>query len=267
MLKPFVQLMLGAALRGARSRLIVQNPDDGEQFVQHKLVDKGRVHLIRGSGVNTGHFTPKLQALARNPLKVLLATRLLWDKGVREYVEAARRLKGEGMELEFLLAGTGDKGNPASIPGEQIEAWAREGVVTLLGHVEDMRALLRNTDMVVLPSYREGVPRILIEAAACGLPIVATDVPGCREIVVHGRNGLLVPPHDAVSLASAIKHLAVNPQRRVEMGTAGRELTLKEFDERLIIAKTLAVYDKLLMAGKRVVGKTFAPTADSGGRE
>lgn len=269
-LKPFVKVILSAVLRSRDSRLIVQNPDDGDQLVQHKLVEKKRVRLIRGSGVNTELFTPNYPVLPQTPLRVLLATRLLWDKGVREYVDAARSLKAGGVELEFLLAGTGDNGNPASISDKQIEAWVREGVITPLGHVEDMRLLLATTDMVVLPSYGEGVPRILLEAAACGLPIVTTDVPGCREIVVHGKNGLLVSPRDAASLASAIRQLAEDSDLRADMGRAGREIAQTEFDERRVIAETIAVYDELVTAGQvavvRDIGESQEQFSESGGQ-
>jgi len=136
--------------------------------------------------------------------RVLLAARLLWDKGIAEYVEAARRLRSEGHTVDFLLAGDPDPGNPAAVPEAAVRQWSAEGIVTWLGHVDDMPSLLRSVQVVVLPSYREGLPKGLIEAAACGLPLVTTDVPGCREVVTDGVDGLLVPVKDANALAAAI---------------------------------------------------------------
>lgn len=252
LIKPLLKLVLRAVLRGNGSRLIVQNPDDGRLFVLNRLVDANDVRLIRGSGVDTARFTPNSITNPNKHIRVLMATRLLWDKGVQEYVAAARILKKEGLDIEFLLAGASDEGNPDAIHAGQVLAWQAEGVIKALGHVEDMHVLLSDMDMVVLPSnYGEGVPRILIEAAACGLPIVTTDVPGCRESVVHGINGLLVPPRDAESLAKAIKQLFIEPQTRRDMGRASREIAVREFDERLVIGNTLAVYAELLNDGSK----------------
>lgn len=178
-------------------------------------------------------------------MKVLLAARLLWDKGVGEYVTSARQLLQEGIAAEFLLAGDPDPGNPASIPAEQLARWRRESDVTLLGHVDDMPALLAQTDLAVLPSYREGTPRSLLEAAACGLPLIATDAPGCREIVEHEVNGLLVPIKDAPLLAAALRRLCREPETRQRMGQASRAKALAEFDERIVFDKTRAVYGEL----------------------
>ena len=178
-------------------------------------------------------------------LKILLATRLLWEKGVGEYVAAARQLRQEGIAAEFLLAGDLDPGNPASIPVEQLDRWRQDSDVTLLGHIDDMATLLAQTDIAVLPSYREGTPRSLLEAAACGLPLVTTDAPGCREIVQHEVNGLLVPVKDAAALAAALRRLCQEPATRQRMGRASRAKALAEFDERLVFEQTLAVYEEL----------------------
>jgi glycosyltransferase involved in cell wall biosynthesis len=245
LLRPFVKGILKTVLRGEGIRLIVQNPDDGEQFIQNQLVDAKVVRLVRGAGVDTSRFVPTRIEKQNTRITVLMASRLLWDKGVQEYVDAARNLIGEGLDIEFLLAGSSDEGNPAAIPNSQVQAWQTEGVVKALGHVEDMKGLFSYADLVVLPSYREGVPSILIEAAACGLPIVTTDVPGCREVVVHGKNGMLAPPRDSESLAEAIKLLALNPQKRREFGMAGREIAVQEFDVKRVIDDTLAVYAEL----------------------
>lgn len=185
------------------------------------------------------------------PLKILLASRLLWEKGIGEYVVAARQLRQESVAAEFLLAGDPDPGNPASIPIKQLDRWRQESDVTLLSHVGDMAALLAQTDIVVLPtSYGEGVPRSLIEAAACGLPLIATDAPGCREIVEHEVNGLLIPVKDAPALAAALRRLCHEPATRQRMGHASRAKALAEFDERIVFEQTLAVYRELGIEAK-----------------
>ncbi len=176
---------------------------------------------------------------------MLLAARLLWDKGIAEYVEAARRLRSEGHAVDFLLAGDPDPGNPAAVPEAAVRQWSEEGIVTWLGHVDDMPSLLRSVQVVALPSYREGLPKGLIEAAACGLPLVTTDVPGCREVVTDGVDGLLVPVKDANALAAAILRLQGDADLRRRLGAAARVKAEQEFDERIVVGRTLAVYREL----------------------
>lgn len=246
LLRPPVRALLRLALSGPNSRLILQNPDDQTAFQQAGLIDPYRIHLICSVGVDIEQFQPgHCPVSTANPLKILLASRLLWEKGIGEYVAAARQLRQEGLAVECLLAGNPDPGNPASISPEQLAAWRQEGDVTLLGHVDDMPALLARTDIAVLPSYREGVPRSLIEAAACGLPLIASDVPGCREIVQPGVNGLRVPARDAAALAAAICQLYHDPLARQRMGQASRAKVLAEFDERIVFEQTWAVYEEL----------------------
>jgi glycosyltransferase involved in cell wall biosynthesis len=180
------------------------------------------------------------------PFRVLLPARLLWDKGVGEYVEAARQLVTEGRNIRFLLAGAPDPGNPTSVPVATLRHWEEEGLIRSLGHVDDMPGLFRAVDAAVLPSYREGLPRGLIEAAACGLPLVTTDAPGCREVVSDGVEGFLVPVRDARHLAEAIAKLQDEPVLRERMGQAARAKALAEFDERIVIDRTFAVYRELL---------------------
>jgi glycosyltransferase involved in cell wall biosynthesis len=244
-LRPVVRATLKFALGGQSTRVIVQNPDDRTLLVSAGLASAQNTRLIRGSGVDIRRFRPTEPAPARKP-RVLLATRLLWDKGIGEFIEAARQLQRAGISAEFVLAGVSDSGNPSAVPQQEIERWAEEGVATALGHVEDMPGLLAGVDIVVLPSYREGLPRILLEAAASGIPIVTTDVPGCREIVEHESNGLLVPVKDAGALAAAIRRLIESPATRARFGASGRRRVLAEFDERIVIADTLKVYDELL---------------------
>jgi glycosyltransferase involved in cell wall biosynthesis len=169
----------------------------------------------------------------------------LWDKGVAEYVEAARTLKGQTLPIELLIAGAPDAGNPTSVPAALVREWHEAGLITHLGHVDDMAALLSDIDIVVLPSYREGAPRSLIEAAAAGVPVITTDVPGCREVVEHGVNGIIVPAREVRALAAAIRFLHEHPNERIRMGAAGREKALRQFDQRLVFEATHALYLEL----------------------
>ena len=248
LLRPMVRMLMRFALRAPQGRLILQNRDDCALFLQNHLVEPDHIRLIRGSGVNTAKFIQSSKTgLSGETVRVLLATRLLWEKGVGEYAEAARILKRDAGNIEFLLAGSPDEGNPASVPQASISKWVSEGILIALGHTDNMSSLLSEVDLVVLPtSYGEGTPRILLEAAASGLPIVATDVPGCREIVATGVNGLLVPAKDSKALAETIKYLVEHPEERVRMGQAGRKKVLEEFDERIVIQSTLDVYRELL---------------------
>jgi glycosyltransferase involved in cell wall biosynthesis len=246
LLRPVVTYLLRLVLRGRRSRLIVQNPNDRDELVRQGIVTGENTVLIRGSGVNVSAFEP-VERNGRIKLRVLMATRMLWSKGVHEYITAAALVRLSHPHIEFLMAGDPDPGNPASVPEEVIRQWRDAGIVNYLGHVESMSALLRDVDVVVLPTvYGEGVPRILVEAAAAGVPIIASNVPGCREIVEQGVNGLLIPPRSAEALAAAIYDLCGDEGRRVRMGESGRKLAVQEFDERLVIHRTLEVYRELL---------------------
>lgn len=246
-LRPVVRTLARFAFDSRRARLIVQNPDDHAEFVDAGVVRPDRVHIIPGSGVDLSRF----MAVARQPvegapLRVLLAARMLWDKGLQEFIDAARMLRAEGRRIDFLLAGEPDPGNPASAPAEVIRGWVDEGVVQWLGHVGDMAALLASVDIVVLPSYREGLPKTLIEAAGCGLPLVTTDVPGCREVVTHEVDGLLCPVRTVEPLALAIARLQDDPALARRLGDAARLKAMERFDERIVIDRTLGVYREVL---------------------
>jgi len=248
LLRPVVRALLRLALGGRGARLVLQNPDDVALFEQAGLVDPAQVRLIAGSGVDCGRFLVRPSAPAGRPLRVLLAARLLWDKGLAEYITAARRLRDEGRAIQFLLAGDPDPGNPAAVPEATVREWVANGTVEWLGHVDDMPALFASVDMVVLPSYREGLPKGLIEAAACALPLVTTDVPGCRQVVTDGVDGLLVPARDGDALARAIARLQDDPELAARLGQAARAKALAEFDEKIVIERTMAVYRELLPA-------------------
>jgi glycosyltransferase involved in cell wall biosynthesis len=248
LLRPIVRVLMRAALGGKGARLILQNPDDVKLFETARLVSSEMIRLVPGSGVDCSRFLPPARETraSNEPLRVLFAARLLWDKGLAEFVEAARELKAENRALEFLLAGAPDPGNPAAVPTETILSWQANGTVQWLGQVSEMPALLASADMVVLPSYREGLPKTLIEAAACARPLITTDAPGCRQVVTHGVNGLLVPVRDAKALARAIALLQDEPALARRLGQAAREKALTEFDERLVNARTLKIYSELV---------------------
>ena len=243
LLRPWVAGALRLSVDADDSALIVQNPDDRKMLVEAGIVKAARIRLIRGSGVDIRRFAPSPEP-AGTPL-VMLPSRLLWDKGVGEFVAAAGLLRERGAEARFALVGDGDPGNPATIPEGRLRAWQAEGAVEWWGRREDMPAVLSSAAIVCLPSYREGLPKVLLEAAACGRPLVATDVPGCREIVIDGGNGLLVPPRDAPALAEAIGRLIKEPGLRADMGRRGRELVEAQFSEERVVAQTLAVYREL----------------------
>ncbi len=247
-LRPMVKLLMRGTLGGKQSRLILQNPDDADAFVRARLVPQQHIRVIRSSGVNLERFLPVDAIIEPRPLRVLLAARLLWEKGIGEFIEAARMLRAQGRNIEFVIAGSPDPGNPRSASREQAEGWVAEGLVDWRGHVDDMPSLMRSMDVIALPSYyREGVPKSLIEAAACGLAVVTTNLPGCREVVSEdGVDGLHVEPRCARSLA---ERLALLDDDRVlvrRLGDQARRKAMEHFDEQMVIRRTIEVYDELL---------------------
>lgn len=251
-LRPVVRTLLKLALGGKGARLVLQNPDDVALFEQARLVQPEQIRLIPGSGVNCERFAPQAESqklsVGDGRMRVVLPARMLWDKGLAEYVEAARQLRAQGRDIVCLLAGDPDPGNPAAVPDATIRGWEAEGLVRWLGHVDDMPALFASVDVVALPSYREGLPKGLIEAGASGLPLITTDVPGCREVVTHEVDGLLVPLKDGQALAAAIGSLHDDTALRQRLGQAAREKALREYDERLIVSRTVDVYRELVKA-------------------
>ena len=219
---------------------LVQNPDDGKTLERLGL-SPAKIRLIQGSGVDLQEFRPHPEPAGRPT--VVLSSRLIWEKGVGEFVAAARLLRARGVVARFVLAGAPDTSKRSSIPESQLIQWAAEGIVELLGWVSDMPRVLAECHLVCLPSYYgEGIPKSLIEAAAAGRPIVTTDMPGCREIVHHGDNGLLVPPRNAEALAEAIWLLLADPGLRRRMGARGRSRAEQEFGLDSIIKQTLSIY-------------------------
>jgi len=227
------------------SRVIFQNQEDLKRFVESKIVSSKKAILIRGVGVNVLKFkyTPEHSS---TPI-VVLASRMLWNKGIGELVEAARNLRKKSVECRVVLVGVPDPENPQSIDEETLKSWHDEGAVEWWGYREDMPRVLSEANIVVLPTtYGEGLPTILLEAASCGRAVIATDVPGCREIVRHKENGLLVPVGNTQLLIDSLRLLIGNQDLRKRMGMCGRKIAEKEFSVEKIVAETLLVYKRLL---------------------
>jgi glycosyltransferase involved in cell wall biosynthesis len=238
-LRVLVRLLLQAAL--SRGLLVLQNADDAALLCGARIVDRAQIRIVRGSGVDLDRFRPAAVPPAGPPV-VMLPARMLWDKGVGEFVTAAGRLRNSGCEARFVLVGGRDDENPQSIDASTLARWQQDGVVEWWGHRDDMPAVYGLTTIVCLPSYREGTPKSLLEAAACGLALVTTDVPGCREVVRQEENGLLVPAHDAPALAEAIGELLADPARRRRFAAASRAMAEREFGEASVVAQFLAIY-------------------------
>ena len=236
-------LALRLAVRGGP--VTVENPENRVTLARLG-VEPARIKLIRGSGLDTARYQP-LADPPEAPLAAALVGRMLRSKGVLEAAAAIRILRAQGRGIELLLAGSADPDNRDSLSEAELTALGAEPKITWLGHVADVRTVWRRAAIALFPStYGEGVPNALLEAAGCGRPIVATDIPGCREVVRDGETGLLVPPYDVARLAEAIGALAGDPARRQAMGQAGRALVEREFAEPVIIAQTLALYAELL---------------------
>ena len=228
-------------LSGKNCRTVVQNEDDKAALLNFGISRSVPLFLIPGSGINLEKFTPSVIKNTGN-VKILMASRILIDKGVREYVAAARKILALREDVEFLLAGTPDPGNPSSIEIEEIETWRDIKGFEYLNYVENIKELLDLIDIAVLPSYREGLPRSLLEASACQLPCVASDVPGCHDVVDDGVTGYLVEPKKTGELALAMERLIDDPNLRKRMGVAARERVSKLFSEEMVIDKTLEIY-------------------------
>ncbi len=239
-----VKFLYRLALRHESLTVIFQNPDDKEVLVSIGAVQEEKCVIIRGSGVNLNDYpvTPE----PRDQFVVTMAARLLEEKGVYEFVEAAQILSRRGVDCSFWLAGERDPGNPSSIKAKDIESWHKSGLIELLGHRTDIPEVFANSNLVVLPSYREGLPKVLIEAAACGRAVVTTNVPGCRYAIEANVTGLLVLVRDADALANAIERLAYDKVLRSSMGAAGRRLAEQSFSISTVVKHHLEIYDHLM---------------------
>ncbi len=242
------------ALAGADTRMIFQNPDDRRIFIERRLIDSKKTTVIRGSGIDEKVFSPRPENTSGIPV-VLFAGRLLWQKGLGDFVEAARRLQGEAL---FRVVGYEESTSPLNVSTAQLKAWQDAGLIEWQGKRDDMSAAYSESNIVCLPStYGEGVPKVLIEAAACARSCVATDTPGCREIIRHGENGLLVPPNGIDALVDAIQQLIDDPYLRSEMGNRGREIVLEGFTLRRVVEETIALYRSALQDAET---RSFTPS-------
>ena len=240
LVRPLLRWVLARLLNRPHSLTIVQNPED-QALLERSGVSASRLRLIRGAGVDLQIFYPVIPPV--EPVCIVLVARMLWDKGVGEFVEAARRLTASKVNARFVLVGDPDPANPASVPESTLRNWHGQHGVEWWGRREDMPAVLQAAHIACLPSsYGEGLPKSLLEAAACGLPIVTTDAPGCREVVRDGVNGLLVPVRDAAALAAALEKLIGDAALRCRMGEQSRVRAETEFGLETVIAQTLAVY-------------------------
>jgi glycosyltransferase involved in cell wall biosynthesis len=237
----------GSMSNRAGTRVLVQNPDDERALRDSHTVRPEHLVVIPGSGVDVNRFAPSPDGEPVGVPRVTLVSRMLWSKGVGDFVKSAKLLREKGVEFEAVLVGSPDPENPQSISEETLRRWRHEGVVNWWGHCDDVPSVWRGSHVAVLPTYYgEGLPKTLLEAAACGLPLVATDAPGCREIVVDGHNGLLVPAKDPESLAMAIERLVSDPDVRRGMGRAARAVAVEQFSEEIVIDRVLALYRSLM---------------------
>jgi len=245
LIRPMVLSLMCLAFGHRNARVIVQNASDRAFLIDNGVAPMKATVLIQGSGVDLARFKPAPEP-AGEPV-VILPSRLIWEKGIQEFVDAAKRLRGEGVAARFALIGNTHPSNPRAVPEETLRGWADAGIVEWWGRREDMPEVMAQSHIVCLPSkYGEGVPKVLLEAAAAGRAIVATDTPGCREVIDDGAEGLLVPPGDSVALAAALRRLIEQPDERKAMGAAGRARATKDLDIEQVVARTLEIYGELL---------------------
>ncbi len=243
LIRQMARLQYRMAFSHPNCAAIFENDTDRQYFIRTGLVASKQSRLIEGVGIDPGLFTPAPEP-GGIPV-IVLPARMLWDKGVGTLVEAARLMRPR-CQARIALVGEPDSGNPASIEEETLNEWRQQGIIEWWGWRENMPAVYQEAHIVTLPSSGEGVPTVLLEAAACGKPLVATDVPGCRDVVADGVNGLLVPPGDPAALAEALEKLIRQPELRKKMGEAGRQLILEKYTSQRVNAATLAVYGQIL---------------------
>ncbi|EGS63003.1 MULTISPECIES: glycosyltransferase family 4 protein [Vibrio] len=239
-----VILMYRFAFNQKRLSVIFQNPDDRDILLSLKTLNTHQVRMIRGSGVDLLDY-PFLPEPEGTPV-VAMAARLLKDKGVIEFIEAAKILNERNIAVEMKLIGAPDLGNPTSVSQTELDQWAASGFVQLLGYQENIGKHYSEANIICLPSYREGLPKSLVEAAACGRPVVTTDVPGCRDAITPEKTGLLVPVKNAIALADAIEVLVQDTALRKTMGEAGRVLAEEAFAIEKIVEQHMIIYRELL---------------------
>lgn len=231
------------------SKVIFQNNADYELFIKNKLVSLKRATVVNGSGIDTNFYSPANCKCQKRYSKFTFAliSRLLWDKGVAEFVNAASVIKQRYLDTQFYLVGPIDKGNPATITMDNIKVWVKNKIIKYKEFISDVRKFICKVDVIVLPSYREGLPRILLEAASMEKPIITTDVPGCKEVVENDKTGFVVPPGDYLSLAKAMeKMIKISSSKREIMGKAARRKVKKEFDIEIVIKKYINIVKEIL---------------------
>ena len=230
------------------SKVFFQNRDDFELFVKNRLVNKEKCDIVPGSGIDVEKFKPINIEKKDNIFKFLLIARMIWDKGIKEYVEAAKIIKNKYKNVEFLLLGPANVKNPTAIPIDTIKNWEKEGLVKYLGVTDNVKEEIAKVDCIVLPSYyREGVPRVLLESASMAKPIITTNNVGCKEVVDDKVNGYLCKVRNSKDLAGKMeKMLNLKEEERIKMGLKGREKMIKEFDKKIVINKYLEVIENLL---------------------
>lgn len=238
-LTKFVRLLYTYSLRFPK-KIFFLNKDDAKVFIHYKIVDKSKTVLLPGEGVDTIHYCPENESPKNKTITFLLFARLLWDKGVGEYVEAAKQIKLKFyQDIDFQLVGYIDQNNPSGIKREQIQNWEDDGIITYLGATENMKPIISKVDCVVLPSYyREGVPRTLLEAAAMEKPIITTDNVGCKEVVEDKITGFLCHARNAIDLQEKmLRMINLTHAERIKMGKKGRIKMITEFEETIVIKK------------------------------
>ena len=263
-----LSFLFGLVLDKRHSKTVFENSDDRDYFINQGWVNQENAVLIRGAGVDTERFTPKLRepfahdeqqqsglddpqpSPDKNLPIVMLLSRMLWDKGIGEFVEAARQLRAEKVDscARFVLVGDPDDDNRGAIPRDQLAAWQKEGVIEWWGFKPDVENILAQATISCLPSYREGLPKSLLESIAMGLPCIATDVPGCREAVMEGVNGFLMPARDSTALAASIKLLLQNVELQEKFGEASRQLAVENFSREIVNNQTLKLYQCVLLS-------------------
>ena len=245
LLRPWFVIAFRYLLNDKSYKTIVQNPDDEYYLKNYIGISEQNIIMIKGSGVDIDYFKPHPEPQSR-PVVITLVSRMLIDKGVTEFVEAIKLLNNERISVRGVLVGDPDDENPTSIPRSQLLSWNEDKIVEWWGEQDDISDVWRKSHIAILPSYREGLPKSLLEAAACGRPIIATDVPGCREIVRNGENGFLVPVKNPQQIAKAIKILINDEKLRNKMGIRSRQIVEAEFSTNKIVTETLSLYRQLL---------------------
>ena len=253
LLKPVLIFLLSQTLnkhhgKGKENIVIFENSDDMNYFIRRKIVNKADARLIRGAGVEIDYKYKKKKKINKNIHKnitIALVARMLKDKGIFEFVEAAKILKKKNIQSRFLLIGDIDPKNPSSLKTKTLKTWHEKGIIEWLGWIDDIKKILLETDVLCLPSYREGLPKSLLEGAAMGLPLVTTNTIGCRDVVEDGLNGFLVPIKDSENLALAIEKLIIDKDLRAKMGKESFKLAISKFSSKIINSQTISLYNQL----------------------